>query len=228
MNKEHKVWMLWFQGKSEILQHPINRHCYISWLENSDSFNFTFLDSDNLSDYLPEYSYIIANSPFRKLPAKSDLIRILLLEKFGGTWVDASVFCNSNFEKILDQTVNDTNLFLFRFRERLFSSVRGDRIFASWYITSSFPHNKIIQLWKQAFISKFTDPKFKWKYYTFHDSLVKLYDTNVYVKNVLDSMNQIAPCKCLSARDNPQKRDHTSYMYKRPNNSNIAELVNKF
>lgn len=60
---------------------------------------YCFLDNKNLSDFLN--SNLFPKSYFQLRPAnKADYIRVLLLEKYGGVWVDCSMFINSGKEMV--------------------------------------------------------------------------------------------------------------------------------
>ena len=90
------IWILWFQGINSLELPLLNRECINAWIKlNEDDLNFrvNFLDEAELYNLLPEIKEIFNNSiHVRTLQAKSDLARLMLLDKYGGIWVDSSVY----------------------------------------------------------------------------------------------------------------------------------------
>jgi len=79
--------------------------CYQSVLHNcSNCFNIILLDEKNIKNYIPE----ISKYKLEKLsiPQKVDFYRYLLLEKYGGLWIDADILvlkCLCSYYKNLDK-----------------------------------------------------------------------------------------------------------------------------
>lgn len=101
--KELPIWQLWFQGSDQAP--PIIKKCFESVEEHSSGRDIIILDENSLLAYidLPDFilrkkkAGIISNTHF------SDIVRICLLEKYGGTWIDATVLLTSSpQDKILN------------------------------------------------------------------------------------------------------------------------------
>ena len=164
---------------------------------------------------MPEYFEIIKNSPKRLPQACSDLVRVLLLSKYGGVWADASVYPMIPLSDFYDKIVNNTGFFTYRFSPRSMDRVNGNRETVSWFICADKPNQYIIERWKCNFIDEFKS-KSIWPYFTFHQTLAELYDNDMKVKSIIDSMIQISeqiPHSALKSWDDKKQ----SYMYKRPN-----------
>jgi len=84
-NLPKKIWFLWLQGFDDM---PLMvRKCYESWIRHNADWELIFLDENNLADYVNTKRYNEDITSF------SDLVRIDLLVKYGGVWVDATCFC---------------------------------------------------------------------------------------------------------------------------------------
>ena len=173
---------------------------------------------------MPEFFEIVESSPQRSLQAKSDLLRILLLEKYGGTWVDCSVFPQYPLSDFYDKVVNKTGFFTYRFMPR--SSYYKDRRktceVVSWFLCADKAKLPIIKHWKDLFVEKFKNME-EWQYFTFHETLTELYDSVEEVKLTIDNMIQIdekIPHSAIGVAKNIKE----SFVYKRPN----FHLLNMF
>lgn len=105
--EDENVWFCWLQGLENA---PIIvQECYKSIVNNFDKV--IVIDKNNIGKYilLPEYIYdkwnngIISNAHF------SDLIRLELLNRYGGLWVDSTVYITNNSFYV--EKCKNTNLF---------------------------------------------------------------------------------------------------------------------
>lgn len=115
-----KIWFLWLQGLDTAPL--VVRKCYESWVKHNPGWEIILLDENNIADHMPQ-SYNGATNQ-----ALSDILRINLLAKHGGIWVDATSFCN----KPLDEWLYDhmsSGFFAF-------NSPGPDRMISSWFIAS--------------------------------------------------------------------------------------------
>tara|TARA_B110000495_G_C22964606_1_gene565630 strand:+ start:53 stop:703 length:651 start_codon:yes stop_codon:yes gene_type:complete len=213
MNK--KIWMCWFQGEDDNSLSGLNRKCINRWKELNPTWQVNVLSNKTISDYVPEYFEIIKNSPSRKRPACSDLLRILLLSKYGGVWVDASVYPMQPLSDFYGNIVNNTGFFSYRFVPRgSYNTKQGLCEIVSWFLCVDRPNHYIIEKWKTKFITKFKNSK-HWKYFAFHQTLTDLYDEDEQVRYIIENMVQIdekIPHSALNGWDNKKP----SYTYKRP------------
>ena len=94
------IWWCWLQGEENA---PVLcRKCLDSLRKNYPDYQINIVTSKNLYDYIdfPEYikekysTGVITHTHF------SDLIRVQLLIKYGGIWIDSSVYCTGRSEYI--------------------------------------------------------------------------------------------------------------------------------
>lgn len=91
----YPVWTCWFQGKENMPE--IIKMCYRTLLRNAGGHTVNLITSDNYMDFvdIPEYirekhkKNIISHTHY------SDILRIHLLCKYGGLWLDATTFISS-------------------------------------------------------------------------------------------------------------------------------------
>lgn len=128
-----KVFICWLQGIEHAPQ--LVQRCFESVKQNLTDREVILITKDNFENYtnLPEYilekwrSGIITDTHF------SDLLRLELLTKNGGTWLDATVLCTSKRECIPDYFF-DSELF---FYQMLKPGRDGNcQYISSWLITA--------------------------------------------------------------------------------------------
>ena len=210
------IWMCWFQGEDAPRIPKLATECFKRWRDFNEDWQVNILTDDTIGNYIPEYFEIIKNSPSRKRPACSDLLRILLLSKYGGVWVDASVYPMQPLSDFYGNIVNNTGFFSYRFVPRgSYNTKQGLCETVSWFLCVDKPNHYIIEKWKTKFITKFKNSK-HWKYFAFHQTLTDLYDEDEQVRYIIENMVQIDEKIPHSAIKNFNERQE-SYLYKRPN-----------
>ena len=96
MNKN--IYILWFQGFENSPE--IIKRCVESWKHYNPDWNIILLDNTNLSNYINLEEYIDITNKDINYTALSDVVRVALLNVYGGLWVDATTFCNKPLNNI--------------------------------------------------------------------------------------------------------------------------------
>lgn len=143
------VWSLWLQGEENA---PfIVKHCIASWRRENPDWKVIVLDKSTI------YDYISIDMPREKFDSmspveQSDLIRLLLLEKFGGVWTDATVYCMKALNEWIYEYVK-AGFFVF-------DRPGPDRLISNWLIASN-KNNPICTELRVRFQSFFSENTFK-------------------------------------------------------------------
>ena len=126
IEKENKlIWIYWHNGwlnAPEIIQ-----TCRKSWIKNNPQWEVKSLDFNSINDFI---DIKIKRSILNNLciAHQSDIIRLHLLEKYGGVWVDASLFCIIPLDNWLENFLK-SGLFMFESSTKL-------TIIANWFIAA--------------------------------------------------------------------------------------------
>lgn len=166
-NKErkqsNKVWVLWLQG-IESAPVIVNK-CYESLKANLQNREIILLTEENYRNYVtfPKFIQDKINSGKITRTHFSDLLRLELLEKYGGTWIDATVYCSgSNYPDYLF----DSDLFVF---QCLKPGLDGECLrISSWFMSSSSNH-PIISLTKALLYNYWEKHNSLIDYFLIHD-----------------------------------------------------------
>lgn len=134
------VWFCWLQGLESAP--PVVKACYASLERNLTGKELRVIDESNRRDYvhLPD-SVERLRAEGRIPPALfADLLRLELLIRYGGTWVDATVFCSG---PDYPPEYLDADLFFFQFAKPGSGQYAG---ISNWFITACSRHPLLMTL----------------------------------------------------------------------------------
>jgi len=127
MLSSNLIFTYWDQGWERVP--AVVELCRLSLELHHPDATVHFLDSESVQDWI-EFPLIDEEKWTQlPLPHRSDLIRTALLIKYGGVWVDPTVWFSRPMTQWLEKR-SDAGLFLF-------SNPGRDRIIANWFIASS-------------------------------------------------------------------------------------------
>jgi len=160
----NKVWVCWFQG---IENAPLLvRRCYESIKKNLSDKEIILITDENLSEYVtfPEYITEKYKSGAITRTHLTDLLRLELLTKYGGIWIDATVLCTGN----IPQYITDSDLFFFR---TLKPGLDGHAVgLSSWFISSK-TNNKVLIAVKELMYKYWMENNHLIDYFLIHNFL---------------------------------------------------------
>ena len=119
------IWFLWLQGLDEAPL--VVKKCHASWLKHNPDWHLILLDENNIGEYADLSLYTPKDNISKQ--AFSDILRINLLAKYGGIWVDATCFCVKPLDEWLPAYMA-TGFFAFE-------KPGPDRMISSWFIASA-------------------------------------------------------------------------------------------
>ncbi len=166
-----KIFFLWLQGIDEA---PIIvQQCYKSWIKYNPDWEIILLSKQNLENYINLTN--ILNSKSEITPqALSDIIRINLLNKYGGVWTDATCFCTKPLDSWLPK-YSKNGFFAF-------NQPGPDRPISSWFLAST-KNNLITQKWC-------TETNNYWTYNKLHPASKLQKIDNYFLKNFTNTAIQ--------------------------------------
>lgn len=133
--RSDKVWVCWFQGVDNAP--PLVQQCVHSLRKHLPDQEIVVLTEENYRDYVTLPDYIINKAEAGTIPKAhfSDLLRLALLIKYGGTWIDATVYCSGSN---IPEYMLDSDLFMFQMlKPGLDGHCAG---VSNWFITACTNH----------------------------------------------------------------------------------------
>lgn len=96
--EKFRIWYCWFQGEENLP--PLVQCCYNSLRENSGAYEICFIDEKNFADYVELPAHILKKFAEGKISRThlSDILRVNLLERYGGLWLDATILVTEPLE----------------------------------------------------------------------------------------------------------------------------------
>lgn len=181
--QSNKVWICWFQG---IEQAPaLVRKCYQSVKENLIDRDIILITSDNMLDYVQFPEFIINKWKSGQITHAhmTDLLRLELLIKYGGMWLDATVFCTEKRENIPDFYFN-SELFLY---QCLKPGRDGHVQLTSSWLMSAKSNNRILMAVRYLCYEYWKEHKDMLDYFLLHDFIA------IVLEYYPESWNKIIP-----------------------------------
>lgn len=142
-NKESKkVWICWLQGVDNAPY--IVQKCIKSIQENLYDREVIILTEENYRDYVkfPEKVQEKIDNGIITRTHFSDLLRIELLTTYGGTWIDATVYCSN---KEIPNYFFESDLFMYQI---LKPGRSGHSAYVSTWFMNAKSNNDILELTK--------------------------------------------------------------------------------
>ena len=147
-----KVWVCWLQGMENAP--ALVQRCYRSLQENLSDRQIILLTEENYRSYVtfPAHIQEKIDAGIITPTHMSDLLRLELLLKHGGTWIDATVFCSGG---PIPGYMLDSELFVFQI---LKPGLDGQATaLSSWFMTACTNH-PILEL-TQALLYRYWEKK---------------------------------------------------------------------
>lgn len=161
------VWSCWLQGTDNMPK--MVSECIASQKKMLPDYDHRLLTLDNLEQYIDIPKEIITKYRKKIIPAASfsDIVRLCVLKRYGGVWMDASVYCSGlRNDELLErwQRIENSSLTIFRYFQR------GSKLpvgLSNWFIAAS-PGNMVCSTILDMLIAYWHDFDCVLDYYMFH------------------------------------------------------------
>ena len=153
------VWLFWWQG---IINSPdLVQACYKSVCKYFKDWNIIVIDKNNYSKYIDFPDYIVQkhNKGIITHTHFSDILRAALLSKYGGLWLDATVYCTGK----MPESYLDCDLFCYRNGWMDQENIN----FASWLIFSK-ANEPILSISLEILLEYWKDHNYLIHYFLLH------------------------------------------------------------
>ena len=186
------IFILWFQGFENAPE--LVKKCLQSWEFHNPDWNIIKLNNNNLGNYIDISTYLKKKINYTAL---SDIVRCALLKKYGGLWVDSTVFCNKPLNSWLPSYIKEGFF--------AFNKPAPDRLLSSWFLYSEKNHF-IINNWLESVVKYYINNNLPKTYFWFHYLFGDLYNNNDKFKTNWDNVPKISanlPHTILNSINNP-------------------------
>lgn len=100
-NNSNVIWVFWAQGYDKAPK--LVKKCIDNIKRCINGYKVIVIDMNNIRDYvdIPEYIFNKVESKKITLTHFSDILRINLIAKYGGIWMDSTVFVDENINNLI-------------------------------------------------------------------------------------------------------------------------------
>jgi hypothetical protein len=176
-----ELFILWFQGFDNAPE--VVKKCLKSWSYYNIDWNINIIDKNNLKKYIKLEEYIDTTNIQINNTALSDIVRCILLFKYGGLWVDATTFCNKSLNDWLPNYINEGFF--------AFDKPGSDRLISSWFLYSE-KNNYIISSWYKSVINYYKINSNPHTYFWFHYLFGDLYNSDNKFKEIWNNIPKLS------------------------------------
>ena len=163
ISKSNDVWIYWYQGIDQapkIVKYCIER---TKKLFENNKYQVHLIDKYNINSYITLPKHIIDKFNKRIIGQAhfSDLVRLELLDKYGGIWIDSTVLFTDIDKGIPEFLKND--FFVFRNFD-----INNEYINISNWLIKSYKDNPLIKDTKNILYKYWKTENYAKQYYIFH------------------------------------------------------------
>lgn len=180
------IWWCWLQGEDKIPD--LSKFCLNSLKKNIPHYDIRIITLDNLKKYIdiPSSIYLKYEAGWISGAAFSDIVRLGLLSKYGGVWIDSTVYCsNDNLVKILEKN----NMFVYQ----NVMTANSDVIkMSNWLMASKKDNPYMIDAFR-LLRSYYKEHNYTEDYFICHLILTLLSEKYSDIWNDIDIFNNINP-----------------------------------
>ncbi len=163
--KSNIVWVCWLQGMDKAPS--IVKACYRSLKRILKNKEIIVISFNNMNDFIKLPDYIIKKyeKGYISKTELSDMIRLELLIKYGGLWIDSTVLCTG--DKLIESISNE-DLFMFQILKPGFD---GHTLrFSNWFIYAN-SNNEVLMLTRYLMYTYWKRNNKLASYFLFHNFL---------------------------------------------------------
>ncbi len=171
--KNNVIWVCWLQGMDNAPE--IVRICNASLHRYIKGREIIVITAENLGRYVSFPEHIRKKYEQGKIPMAqySDMLRLELLTRYGGTWIDSTVLCTGdNFPA----GALDADLFFFQFLKPDTERPQG---ISNWFITASSGQKTLLILRDMLY-----------QYWKDYDCLVAYFIFHIFFSMIAEEMPQ--------------------------------------
>ena len=174
------IWQYWHQGVENAPD--LIKACFESVKKYSSGYEQRILTYDTIKDYveIPKKYYKLLEEKKIPLAIFSDILRLNLLEKYGGLWVDATMY----FTDYLSEDIYNSDFFCYM----VDPNDSFTQTILKCYFIKSTSNNEFLKLLKSSIENYWSENDFLINYFMFEHIMTMLYEKSGQVKDIVDNM----------------------------------------
>ncbi len=171
------IWCVWFQGWAQAPD--LVRACAASWRRHNPDWDIRLLSGDTLEAHLEPLPGP-GNLPAE---ARSDVVRIELLHRFGGVWVDATVYCLRPLDSWIGHAMPGGFF--------AFNRPSPDVMLSSWFLAAE-RGSYIVDTWRRKVRAYWQERSERDHYFWFHRLFAQAYAADPHFRAIWDATPKLS------------------------------------
>lgn len=194
------IWWCWLQGEENAPD--MTKKCLASLRKNLPDYEIKIITWDNLNKYveLPKIIFQKFKSGWILGAHFSDILRLALLAKYGGIWIDSTVFCTDDR---LIRAIEKKNMFMY---QNIMTSNSNVIKMSNWLIASKKNNPYIIECSK-LLTEYYVKSNFTEDYFVCHIIMSLFSEKYSDIWNDMDVYNNINPHMMQYMMNKPYNED---------------------
>lgn len=191
MYEKIPIWTMWWQGVDSLPE--VLKLCYNSHIQHIDSskYEYIVIDQWNYKKYVdvPQYIENKLKIGIISFTHFSDLLRIMLINKYGGLWLDITMILNSNLDKrIFNYPFYSINQSGSTYRPNGLGQEITMSKWAGFMYSSNTACNAVFSFMEACLLKYWKKYNYTIDYFLSNLLLRSAYDKNDIVKNLIDKV----------------------------------------
>lgn len=150
LNIPKKFWTFWNSPKLPVTV----ENCVKTWQFLNPDYEINIINTKNVDDWIPEVGAMDLYHGKDSYARLSDYIRVNVLYKYGGIWIDASVICTQSFDDwfaSIKKKRKDNPVEFIGFYSNQFTTRPRYRVIENWTF-ACVKHSKFVRKWRNEFM----------------------------------------------------------------------------
>lgn len=173
------IWLYWNSGEESMPE--LQRTCLFTWKKHNPGWDITIIDDNNIFLYIPEIDSLL-NLPNITNQAKSDIIRLNILKKYGGVWADTTMLCLQPLDFWFQSTIDKSEIFMYHGHGAFMPLAKGP---ASWFIIAR-SESYLISKWAEKSNTFIAKNHSNYPYFWMDICFKELYNSDKTFKRIWD------------------------------------------
>ena len=181
---EHKIWVMWWQGEDNAPE--LVKMCIESMRRNSNGAEVVVIDKNNFQRYADIPSYIIEKHEkgYISFAQLSDIMRIYLISKHGGLWLDSTIYVSSP----IPQGIFEKPFYSLHTSLKKTPFVQNDRVHC--FVMGGTTGSKLISFVRELLSSYWKEHDVIIDYYLLDYSVMLAYWSMDDIKAMIDNLDE--------------------------------------
>jgi hypothetical protein len=175
------IWCLWLQGWANAPD--LVKACAASWRWHNPDWNVRLLSGATLQACLDPLADLAPGAGTLPSEALSDMVRIELLHRFAGIWVDSTVYCLRPLDGWIAHAMS-SGFFAFN---RPMPNV----MLSSWFLAAE-PGSYVVDSWRRGVLAYWKDRAQRDDYFWFHRLFAEAYLSDATFRAIWDATPKLS------------------------------------